>query len=291
VQWDPSQCGRTDDRKNPLFCAWKAVGFVTDFSNKRRAIIGEVEMDLRDGSPMVEGILAKSRDAAKAQEQLRDMRKWITRHTETRAYLRAVRTLGIRTSYSSQELERPFLCAQLQWTGKSKNPALQAEFAMMGARAHFAASASLYGNAPQSSEPEPLKSAPALPSSSFVDSHVVDDEDGMRRTPVPSAPQTQASAPAQTRQTPAASRPAPSRSSGGGRKGRDEIAFGKAKGVKLRDADEGELNWYAGALRKSIDDPEKAPYADANRADLALVDAEIKRRLGEDDEPPTDDGY
>lgn len=53
--------------------------------------------------------------------------------------------------------------------------------------------------------------------------------------------------------------------------------FGKLKGQPLTGAPERDLNWYAGALRKSIEDPDKARWVDSNRDELAKVEAVMGR--------------
>lgn len=54
--------------------------------------------------------------------------------------------------------------------------------------------------------------------------------------------------------------------------------FGRLKGQALRGSDLKDLEWYAGALRKSISDPEKARFLESNEAELAQVDAELAGR-------------
>ncbi len=56
------------------------------------------------------------------------------------------------------------------------------------------------------------------------------------------------------------------------------IPFGRSKGTPIADAETNDLEWVAGALTKSIDDPAKARWADADRALLAAIEAELATR-------------
>lgn len=54
--------------------------------------------------------------------------------------------------------------------------------------------------------------------------------------------------------------------------------FGRNKGQPISGVETKDLEWYAGAMRKSIDDPEKARWRDSNQAMLDAIEAEIERR-------------
>ena len=69
--------------------------------------------------------------------------------------------------------------------------------------------------------------------------------------------------------------------------------FGKQKGASLAEGTVKDLTWYAEAIRKSVDDPEKAQYVDSNRKHLAAVEAELAKRTeapAPSDEPGSHDG-
>lgn len=56
------------------------------------------------------------------------------------------------------------------------------------------------------------------------------------------------------------------------------VPFGRDKGKPLADCTDRDLQWLAGALRRSIEDESKARYLDANTRDLSAVEAEMGRR-------------
>lgn len=276
VRWNPAASGRLDDGKDPRFCHYRVVGSYRGFDGQWREIFDEAELDLRDGSDMAAAIMAKSRDG---ETQLRDMRKWILRHTLTRARLRAIRGTGIRTAYTEDELSKPFLVFGLAQTGYSNDPELRREFARMQFSAALDANSALYG-APRA-EPK------ALPASTVRDVLELDapeDDDVFDVAPIADPPKAatvqQAKAAPQTRQnTPPQGTPAST-----GQKPRETFAVGRLKGTKLEDGTDKDLSDYATWLEKQVADPEKANFRDQNAADAALCRRILTRRAGEDGE-------
>lgn len=302
VSWIPGESRRLDDGSDPRYCHFRAVGRYRHFDGTVATIVAEKEMDLRDGSPQVESLIAKSakkakREAAqkrtslsdadaraigveKAENQVRELRLHILGHAETKARLRAIRSLGIRTGYEPAELAKPFVVARVSFTGATDDPELRREFARAISQNFLNGHAALYGQAtsalapslpvPDASRPlppPPVSRARVLTESDEIDLDVVD---------LPAAP---AAPPAQAQ---AAEPPAKESEQDGEPGDEPAIRFGSSKGVPLRDADDDDLSWYAGALAKSVADPEKARFKTSNERDLAAVRAEQKRRSGED---------
>jgi hypothetical protein len=284
LSWDPNGSRRLDDGSDPHYCHFRAVGHYRAIDGQRQTVIGEKEVDLRDGSPQIEALWDRFRAAdakfkAGRQKyapkdpaaQIREMRLHILGHAETKARLRAVRSMGLRSSYTADELAKPFACARIVFTGRSKDPELAREFSKMTAASFLGGMHSLYGE----------QSAPrALPASSGHAPPPVgnaDDEDFIE-APVEAEP---AAAPARAAES-QTSKPERARGSG-------VIRFGRDKDTPIEEASDETLTWYASALRKSISDPEKARFKRENEADLAAVEHELARRRGEDAEPPEDD--
>jgi hypothetical protein len=67
---------------------------------------------------------------------------------ETKSRLRAVRSLEVRTSYSPEELRKPFVVARCMWTGQTDDDELRRTFAIMQAERFMGARAALYGGGP-----------------------------------------------------------------------------------------------------------------------------------------------
>lgn len=164
VDWDPVLTRRLDDARDPFYCAFQAVGYVRSFDGTRRTITGTKEMDLRDGSPQCEALASRKRDGSgDASKQIREMRLHILGHAESKAKLRAVRSLGLQTSYKPEELSRPFAVARLMFTGRTADPELRREFARMNADAMISGTRALYGApALPAPVPAPARSAVAV---------------------------------------------------------------------------------------------------------------------------------
>lgn len=159
VSWDPTRSGRLDDGRDPHYCHYRAVGVYRHFDGTPVVIQGEKVMDLRDGSAALQGV----RDG-----EVKMQRKFILEHAETKARLRAIRSMGVRTAYSRDDIKKPFVVARLAFTGRTEDAELRRDFARMSAAAALGAGSALYGQpAPQAlpapaGDPE-LGSLPAPP--------------------------------------------------------------------------------------------------------------------------------
>lgn len=169
VSWDPDASGRLDDGSNPHYCHYRAVGRYRSFDGQWITITGEVEIDLREGSPQVNEIRAKAREsdnekrrAEEGASQILEYRKFMIRHAESKAKLRAIRSLGIRTSYARSELQRPFAVARLQFTGRSSNPETQKVYSEAIAASFLGSAPALYGKGSRQGGSGSGSAAPAM---------------------------------------------------------------------------------------------------------------------------------
>lgn len=170
ITWDPVLSRRLDSGQHPWYRHCKAVGRVRNFDGTWRELCDEKEIDLTDGSATVEGILL--REKRKKQDEgtnykgdggIREIamkRQHILSLCSTEARLRATRILGIRTGYTGNELQLPFVVAQLAFDGRSENPETARFFNEMIAQSFLGATAQLYGGA---SAPTRLPAPPAAP--------------------------------------------------------------------------------------------------------------------------------
>jgi|SRR6185312_12383863 len=76
---------------------------------------------------------------------------------------------------------------------------------------------------------------------------------------------------------------APAQASGGGPV---FPPYGRAKGMPVHGAPEGDLRFYAGGARRSIGDPSKARFHDKERALFAAIQAELARQGLDPEEEP-----
>lgn len=148
ITWDPGQSGRLDDGSDPHYCHYRAVAHYLAFDGQAMTLQGEVEIDARDGSPQIEEIEEKARGANRdPRKQILELRKFLLRHAESKAKNRAVRSLGVRTSYDPKELTKPFAVARIMFTGRSADPEIRRMFAARTADNFLGARAALYGGA------------------------------------------------------------------------------------------------------------------------------------------------
>jgi hypothetical protein len=184
---------------------YRAVGYIREFDGSPRRIVGEKIIDLREGSAQCEALQKRSEDkAAKEREklskaggdpssvkegdwtsQIRDIRLFILEHAETKAQLRAVRSLGVRSNYTSEELTKPFFAARLQFTGRSEDPAIRRMFAEKIADNMLSASHQLYGNTTQEAQPKPVSTNGYAAPPIEVTGHEVEEDDPLGANGVP----------------------------------------------------------------------------------------------------------
>lgn len=273
ISWDPMLSRRLDDGRDPHYAHYRAVGRYRASDGQQQIVIGEKEMDLRDGSPQCEALEERARKKNKsADAQIREMRMHILGHAETKARLRAIRSMGVRTSYDRDELEKPFACARVVFTGKTEDAELRREFSKMTAASFLGGVTTLYGEQPGHQRTLPAGETHAPPPVGAARDE--DDFDGDEGDYVDTDASCAAAEPDASRKT----QPQRSQSSSGG-----VIRLGKSKGTPIRDADDGALKWYADVLRENIADPKRARFKSENERDLAAVEAEQARRRGEDE--------
>ena len=298
VSWDPQQSRRLDDGRDPRYCHYRAVGHLRDFDGTTRTVVGEREIDVREDSPQVEAIIERcvrkvkseaarekrtisDRDADRigreaAINQVRELRLHVLSHAETKARLRAVRTLGIRTSYSTDELKKPFVVAKLAWTGRTNDPALRREFALAQQRAMLGANAALYGQSANAPAALPQHSAGYAPppvgqsrepfyddEGDFVEAEVEPEPQPRREAAQPQQQATQAA----TQQAPAGDVP---------RSG-VTIPGGPEKGVAIEEASVKSIEYWAERIAKSLEDG-SARYPESDQKKLDAMDRELVRR-------------
>lgn len=279
ISWDPSASGRLDDGSDPYYCAWRVVGNLRHFDGTEVTIEGSKEMDLREGSPQLQALFdrAKTGKSKDPTAQIREMRLHIMAHAESKARLRAIRSIGLRPAYTATELKKPFVVARLVFSGRSADPETQRAFSMMTAQAMLGGRRALYGGerdsralpAPRAvqSLPAPQRLAPPP-----VGSVPMDDDDDLpdswQQAPAPArAEQRQAQPQASRQREPGeddgAEPPQRERRSG------MTIPGGPEKGTPIEDASDRTLDYWAGRISSSLDAGESR---NADR-DQKLLDA------------------
>jgi hypothetical protein len=189
VTWVPRESHRTDDRSDPYYCAYKAVGVYRSFDMQWLGVQDDYELDLREASVRVEEALENARNGTKgtpearlqrAHKSIRQMRKFILQRAATGARTRALSCVGLKRAYTRHELEVPFVVAKLHFDGHSDDPAIRMMFAQEIARQALPSVSALFGGAPAPS----IAALPALPE----DTDPPDDDDDDTPPPASAAP-------------------------------------------------------------------------------------------------------
>jgi hypothetical protein len=294
ISWDGQLSRRTDDASDPHYCAYKAVGSYLHFDGRECQIQGEKAMDLRDGSPQLLTIRQRAASRQKNPDsEIRELRQHILEHAETKARLRAIRALGIRTSYTREEIAKPFVIARLMWSGETKDAELRRAFALLHAQTMLSGRRALYG--------APDRRLFALPEPPPRIAPDVDQEDAEEAAPAktavseiaPAAPV--AAEPAARAPEPApvpCAAPAASPSSDDSRGkpaagGVWTIPAGREKGVPLHRASARQLTYWAGRLETDVREGRSFNVSRDEARALAMR-AELQRRSA--GTPKTNDG-
>jgi hypothetical protein len=305
---DPVASGRLDNGSDPRYCRFKWVGHYRSFDGQIMTLTGEKEMDLREGSPQVEAIVERcvrklGREAEgmdertkrrlgreKAENQIREMRLHILAHAQTKARLRAIRSMGVRAAYPKEDLSKPFLMARVMFTGRTEDPVLKRTFGEMTAASFLGGTRALYGGG----QAEPASrvidvggdrngcGAPPPP----VGAVPLDEDDYQ---PEPEPPRTAAGGNGGSRQPPP---PQQQRQAGGIDTSRVYMP-GKDKKM-VSEASDKDLDYWGGRLARDLDDGKvQEQYLDRTEKQLAAIQQEIAQRRGAgsadlplDGEPP-----
>lgn len=158
IQWVPEECGRIDDGKDPDYVHYRMVGLVKALDGTWRKIIGDKEIRM---SVIIEELTDSKREKAKkylddpkdgpafrkaypdtevwVQEQVRQEALQIKKHLLSRAQsgalARATKSIGIRETYTPQELQKPFVFPKLVFSPDPNHPQDRAFLLAQGAGA------------------------------------------------------------------------------------------------------------------------------------------------------------
>lgn len=133
IQWIPEHCRRTDDGRQMNLWRWQYFGVYRAHDGTVQQCLGSAEADLRDGSAEIQGWSAP---------QVKQQRSKGNEICETKAMLRAIRSLGIKQKYTLEELKRPFVVVRFSFTPDMSDPEIKklvTEQAMRGLTTLYAA--------------------------------------------------------------------------------------------------------------------------------------------------------
>lgn len=146
VRWRPNDCRRTDDGSQACYWAWSVAGEYLTPDGLWLPITGSSEVDLRDGSPQV---------ASMKPDQLKAARQYGNALAESKAKNRAIRSLGLQSTYTVEDLQRkPFLVLRATFQPDKDDEVGRRVFAQvaMGAMGTLYPSASVHAALPAAPE-------------------------------------------------------------------------------------------------------------------------------------------
>ncbi|HKV40297.1 MAG TPA: hypothetical protein VJX67_13880, partial [Blastocatellia bacterium] len=136
---------RTDDRRDPHYCAWSVMVRIRDVTGRWIDYPGSKEIDLRYKGADWQNVRKQAVDdqgefeEGKFKRLVNQARQNIQSNAETKALLRAVRGIGgIRPAYKKEDLAtKPFYCYRLQFEPdmsdqRVKELVTAAEFGVVG---------------------------------------------------------------------------------------------------------------------------------------------------------------
>lgn len=170
VSWLPHpHSRRTDDGRTLNLWGFTVVGAYLAMDGMVQTLPpGSAEVDLRDGSPQIGGWTPEKWKAATAagrnnvngwsEARVLQARRFGQALAETKARLRAIRSLGLKQVYTVEELARPFIIPRVSFTPDMSNPTVAA----VVTEQRMAGIAALYGRqaAGQLAEPDPITVRP-----------------------------------------------------------------------------------------------------------------------------------
>jgi len=142
IEWNWGYCGRTDDGRDRDYIAYRMVGAVRKLDGTWYPLQGQYDMDFEVIEEELRDLfVSKSKNWNKPQEnkdayvesmtrkELLRKRKHKLALAETGAMLRAIRgLLTIKNSYTTAELEKPFVRARLAFQPDYNDPEIRRQF-------------------------------------------------------------------------------------------------------------------------------------------------------------------
>ncbi len=158
INWEQAHSRRLDSAVDPWYCRMQMAGKVRNYDLSWRPFFDYKELDLRDGAPIPEGIIAREKKVKAEQRdkykgdfgasEIAEKRRHIQSLCLSEARLRAIRSgLALRQAYTREQLEKPFFVVAIAFTGHSSDPETRREFSRMIGRSFLGDSALLFGPA------------------------------------------------------------------------------------------------------------------------------------------------
>ena len=144
IQWNPDECRRTDDGRDPDYCSYRMCGKIKALDGTWRVILGDKEIrmsivieELRESKKReLEEGLRDPKQGARIRAKFPDPQEWVEEEVrrealqikkhmlsrcQTGALCRATKSIGIRETYAPEELDKPFVFPKLVFSPDPNN--------------------------------------------------------------------------------------------------------------------------------------------------------------------------
>lgn len=132
IMWDPDRTRRLDDMSNPDYVAYQAVGFIRGPDGRLKPIKGDYSLDLKaveaeledqhltkvyadnfrppkKYAPLLKGKSKEEIAQFLAGREILQWRRWKEERAQTGAMLRAIKSVGLPTTFTVDQLKKPFV--------------------------------------------------------------------------------------------------------------------------------------------------------------------------------------
>ena len=158
MQIDDGRSGRVDDGRDPMRCEYRVVGYLKSQDGTWRKLIGDKEIRMENvieelyesKRELVKKFLSDPKDAAdfkaaypdpevyiqeKVRSEALQIKKHILARAQSGAFARMVKSIGIRETYTAEELKKPFVFPKLVFELDPNHPDDRAFLRSQGAGA------------------------------------------------------------------------------------------------------------------------------------------------------------
>lgn len=226
MQIDDGRSGRVDDGRDPMRCEYRVVGYLKSQDGTWRKLIGDKEIRMENvieelyesKRELVKKFLSDPKDAAdfkaaypdpevyiqeKVRSEALQIKKHILARAQSGAFARMVKSIGIRETYTAEELKKPFVFPKLVFELDPNHPDDRAFLRSQGAGAID----QLYPQPNRGPQRPALDGPPIEPTTRQIEYFDVPSDNFIEHQPAKPPAQASTAAPPSTPATPPPSAP------------------------------------------------------------------------------------
>jgi len=185
---------RIDDQSSPLNFEFKGIGKYISIDGRERTLVAIGGLDLRDGSPAAEKVMAEARGKTEEEKRrkglgnLMRMRAKVMQRADTNCEERLIWSYGFRSSYTKGELDNKLIvCVRPIETGYHPDPEIQKMLIQNILNRRTMAQNALYGAPPAQSLPPAISTETAERLVAATGAHTIQNQ--LTGEPEPTEPE------------------------------------------------------------------------------------------------------